>query len=36
MEYISYKGGCGKCEHKCIKVLKEELVWTIDKSLQVR
>ena len=31
MEHLSYKGGCGICEHTCIQTLKEELACAIDK-----
>ena len=35
MECFSYKGGCGIHEHTRIEILKEELVWVIDKQLWV-
>ena len=35
MECFSYKGGCGVCERMCIKALKEEMAWAIDKWLRV-
>ena len=35
MEHFSFKGGCGICERTCIKALKEEWVWAIDKWLQL-
>ena len=35
MEHFSYKGGSGVHWSMCIKALKEELAWAIDKQLQV-
>ena len=35
MEHFSYKGGCSLHEHTRIKVLREGLVWVIDKQLQL-
>ena len=35
MEHFSYKGGCGVHERMFIKTFKEELVWAIDKWLQL-
>ena len=35
MEHFNYKDGCGVCGCLCIEAFKKELVWTIDKLLQV-
>ena len=36
MERLSYKGGCGVCQHVRIsRRLKEELAWAIDERLQL-